>query len=116
MAAALNGGQRRNVLRQWWPFATHRGLYHDSHDELTRPRDDALSLIPFAAISAALVAMPSLSEAIVNRTVNNYSLPETDVETMERLSDDLLENCFAKMTGHETAPLGCSSVDVSPLP
>jgi predicted ATP-grasp superfamily ATP-dependent carboligase len=85
MAKALEGTGRPALLGEiarWW---RGRGLYQDSQDELTRPREDWLSIVPAAAVALLLVARPGAAKGLVTRTVNNYSLHQTAVEAMRRV-------------------------------
>ena len=51
-----------------------RDVYVDSQDELTRPREDPLSLLPTMFVVAQLLVSPGISRRIVRRAVDNYSL------------------------------------------
>ena len=91
---ALAGGGRRALLREWWHRQTGQDLYHDSQDELARLFDDPLSMLPAGAVCLGLLARPGSAEDIVNRTVDNYSLPDDAVSTISELSDDVAADCF----------------------
>lgn len=85
MATALKGGSRRRLLAELRGSWAHRGIYQESQDEMTRPRDDWLSVVPAAAVSLLLLARPRAAQWLVTRTVNNYSLHQTAVEGMRSL-------------------------------
>jgi predicted ATP-grasp superfamily ATP-dependent carboligase len=85
MHEALRGATRgdlRGIIRQ-----IHRGegVYYNSQDELTRPCEDWLSAIPAGWITARLLARPSVARKIVEKTVNNYSLPEAAADRIRDL-------------------------------
>lgn len=84
-AAALEGGNRRRLLGEIGRAWRGRDIYRESQDELTRPRDDWQSVIPATAVSLLLLARPRAAGWLVTRTVNNYSLHQTAVETMRCL-------------------------------
>jgi hypothetical protein len=85
---------RGALLREISDFRAGRGIYANSDDELTRPRDDQLSRVPRMWIAAQLLAWPALARRIVAKTVENYSLPESATETIKRLPLNLLKGCF----------------------
>ena len=75
MAKALKGASRGELWRERRMMRRGEDLYADSEDELTRPRDDRLSVIPALAVTAELLLNPSRARTIVKKTVDNYSLP-----------------------------------------
>jgi len=90
MAAALEGRSRWRLLTEIGRIWAGRGLYEDSQDELTRPREDWLSAVPATAVSLLLLAWPRAAKRLVTRTVNNYSLHQTAVEAMRGLRPSCL--------------------------
>ena len=94
MSVAYNGEGRRALLRELRDWRAGRGLYANSQDELTRFRDDPLSIVPAIWIAAQLLIWPRLARWIVDATVRNYSLPETATEAIKQLPLDLLDNDF----------------------
>jgi predicted ATP-grasp superfamily ATP-dependent carboligase len=93
MGLAQEGASRRRLLAELARAWLGRPPYDFSEDELTRPWEDWLSLIPALYLATRLVSMPSAARPIVARTVRNYSLSEGGVEAIRRLPCDLLEPC-----------------------
>jgi hypothetical protein len=91
LSAALEGSRRRNLLQEIWRQARHRGLYEASEDELTRPRQDQLSLLPYLWIALRLLVSPRQAQRIVAQTIANYSLPEDAVQAILGLPEDTVE-------------------------
>jgi hypothetical protein len=89
MSMALAGESRGALIREIWEHAAGRGIYENSEDELTRPREDRLSRLPRFWITTQLLAWPGLAQKIVAKTVENYSLPDSAIETIKRLSLNL---------------------------
>lgn len=94
LAYALNGDNRRTILREALQMLTGRGKYQNASTEITRPREDPLSLIPAVATFIQLLIHPGLGRRLVNRTVGNYSLPQSGVDEIHRLSDEQLAGFF----------------------
>lgn len=84
MHQALQGATRSELRATIRQIRRGEGVYYNSQDELTRPREDWLSAIPAAWITARLLARPAVAKKIVDKTVNNYSLPE---EAADRIRD-----------------------------
>jgi hypothetical protein len=97
-AMALEGQGRRQMLGELWRSLRRRGWYEDSQDELTRPRDDWLSLIPYLGVTSVLLARPGAARGLIRRTVENYSLHPSAVEKIRTLQP----RCF----GSQEAPSG----------
>ena len=91
---AICGANRRTLFRDSFQMLTGRGPYRGCAREITRPKEDPLSLIPAAATVAQLLVYPGLGRVIVNGTVGNYSLPQAGVEKIHALSDEQLDDFF----------------------
>ncbi|HEX4412636.1 MAG TPA: hypothetical protein VH107_03340 [Lacipirellulaceae bacterium] len=91
MSAAYDGETRRAIWREQRECAAGRGLYENSEDEITRPREDPLSRLPRIWTTAQLLACPAIARRIVSKTVANYALPESATARIKRLPLDLLE-------------------------
>ena len=91
---SIGGANRRELLSEAIKMLTGRGQYRDSVPEITRPKQDPLSLIPAIATFAQLLLYPGLGRVIVNGTVDNYSLPQSGVEMIHALSDEQLDEFF----------------------
>ena len=74
LALALKRGTRRQLFGELFRRWTGRDFYRDAQNELTRPRQDWMSLIPSSAVTLLLLARPQAAQWLVSRTVNNYSL------------------------------------------
>ncbi|MEM8670458.1 MAG: hypothetical protein AAGG48_23230 [Planctomycetota bacterium] len=97
ISMALNGAGRWALVREWGRNLLSRGLYRDSQDELTRPRQDYLSVVPLIWIGLQLLVLPRRSESIVAKTVDDYALPESAVERVHQLPDDLVDELFSQL-------------------
>lgn len=96
ISMALEGCGRWQLMREFGRYLVSSGLYHASQDELTRPRDDYLSVVPLLWIGLQLLAIPRRSEAIVAKTVEDYALPESAVELVHQLPDQLVDELFGR--------------------
>jgi hypothetical protein len=94
MAKALFGASRRELLSELRDRRAGRGLYENSQDELTRPREDWMSLVPDRAICWQLLANPASAHKIVRKTVENYSLPSAAVASIRQLQPEMAERWF----------------------
>ncbi len=92
---ALEGKGRLSILRELWSSLRGKGMYEGSEDELTRPREDALSLVPATAVTALLTAYPGAARWLIRRTVANYSLPGSAANAIQQISQEDLKRCFA---------------------
>ncbi|MEX0643305.1 MAG: hypothetical protein WD468_11420 [Pirellulales bacterium] len=91
MSAAYFGQGRGALVKELRNWYAGRGLYENSQDELTRFRDDPLSILPAIWIATQLLIWPRLARWIVDATVRNYSLPESAIESIKRLPLNLLD-------------------------
>ena len=85
MSMAYEGQGRGALIEEIRDHADGRGIYEDSEDELTRRREDRLSRLPRFWITTQLLAWPPIARRIVAKTVKNYALPESAVETIKSL-------------------------------
>jgi hypothetical protein len=91
MSMAYDGCGRTALVREIRNHAAGRGIYEGSKDELTRPREDPLSRLPRFWIAAQLLAWPPIARRIVAKTVENYALPESAIESIKSLPISLHE-------------------------
>jgi predicted ATP-grasp superfamily ATP-dependent carboligase len=77
LALADEGQSRRNLIREMVRAWRHQGAFARSQDELTRPGEDFLSLLPALYISMRLLLNPRAAASAINRTVERYALTET---------------------------------------
>jgi len=94
MSAATKGLNRRQLVTDLYDACTSTNDFHDSEDELTRWKDDLPSVIPAAAVVLQLLLSPRSASRIVEKTVANYSLPESAASVIRELSIDELRKCF----------------------
>jgi predicted ATP-grasp superfamily ATP-dependent carboligase len=87
LAHGQNGASRGPLLRELWHALRKRGLYAGSQDEITRPRDDPLSLIPAAFLSLRLLINPRTAASVIAQTVDNYSLSEPAARAIRELTE-----------------------------
>jgi hypothetical protein len=85
LAEAQHGRPRRALLAELWQAWIHRGLYAGSQDELVRPRDDLLSLVPAAWLTGRVLLNPRSADRLVNGTVENYALTEDAARVIRKL-------------------------------
>ncbi len=104
LSMAYSGATRWELVREISKFRTHRGLYEDSQDELTRVRDDYLSIVPMWAVAVQLLAWPKLAKKIVADTVENYSLPKSATEAFEALDVESFRSVFARTPSKNGVP------------
>jgi hypothetical protein len=90
MSMAFEGQGRRALVREIREYAAGRGIYENSEDELTRPKDDRLSRLPRFWITMQLLAWPGVATKIVSKTVENYALPESSIAEIRNVSPDVL--------------------------
>ncbi len=83
LGLAEAGGSRRAVLREAWRWWRRQGLYQDSGDELTRPRDDRLSLLPALWVTMQLIAWPGRARKLIQGAVEHYALNEATARQIE---------------------------------
>jgi hypothetical protein len=94
MTLAKDGAGRLRLAREWLDMLRGNGLYENSTDELTRPRDDLPSILPLVWISMQLMAWPGIARRIVAKTVENYALPEAATEAIKALPLDGFDALF----------------------
>jgi hypothetical protein len=93
MSLAYEGAGRLALTRELRRFASRDELYFNGQDELTRPRDDRMSALPFIWTTLQLLAWPGVAKHIVAKTVGGYSLPESVTEQIKALPADCLGQC-----------------------
>jgi hypothetical protein len=94
MSQALEGSSRRALLSELRQQFLRRGLYENSRDELTRPKNDPLSAVAFGWIAARLLVRPGSVHGMVRRTVANYALT---AEAAQRIRELPLEKLTASL-------------------
>ena len=87
LAAAEHGCSRRALLAELWQACTHQGRYAGSQDELVRPHEDILSLLPATWLASQVLLNPRSAERFVNSTVSNYALTEDAARLIRQLRE-----------------------------
>lgn len=100
MTLARDGASRRHLLKEMADRRHGRGIYENSQDDLTRPSDDILSMLPRGWITLQLLAWPGLANHIVNKTVEDYSLPESATEEIKALRLEDFDALFPDSRDH----------------
>lgn len=94
IAKALDGANRRQIAAEMWRQWRGQSVYAESCDEITRPRLDWLSMVPYAWVAGRLLLRPSVGETIVRRTVENYALTAEAADRIAGISAEQLAACL----------------------
>jgi predicted ATP-grasp superfamily ATP-dependent carboligase len=89
MSLAYEGASRLTLVRELRRFRAGDEPYCNGEDELTRPREDRMSALPFVYTTAQLLAWPHIAKRIVAKTVGDYSLPAELTEQLRALPLDI---------------------------
>jgi predicted ATP-grasp superfamily ATP-dependent carboligase len=92
MSLACDGAGRTALLRELRRIKAGDEPYSGGEDELTRPREDRLSALPFVYTTSQLLAWPRIAKRIVAKTVGGYSLPEATTQEIKALPLDIVDN------------------------
>ncbi len=90
IADAYNGATRRELFRRLWNHWTSQGDFGSCESDMTRLREDKLSLIPATAVILRLLASPRSANSLAHDTVDNYSLPATAASIIDAFPADAL--------------------------
>jgi predicted ATP-grasp superfamily ATP-dependent carboligase len=90
MSLAHDGANRGMLMRELRRFTAGDEPYCNGEDELTRPREDRLSVLPFVYTTVQLLAWPRIAKRIVAKTVSGYSLPAELTEQLKALPLDIV--------------------------
>lgn len=90
MSMAYDGHGRFAIAREMKRFLSRDELYREGEDEITRPREDRLSLLPFVWTTTQLLAWPKVARRIVAKTVGGYSLPAAQTDQIRSLSAEFV--------------------------
>src|SRR5262249_35838629 len=86
LALAEAGAKRRQLLAEVLRAWRGQGPYAASQDELTRPGDDWLSVVPAAYLAIRLLLRPLAAATAINRTVERYALTGPAAHKMRSLT------------------------------
>jgi predicted ATP-grasp superfamily ATP-dependent carboligase len=89
LAAGQQGRGRKGILSELWSIMGSKGAYRGSLDDITRPQEDFLSLIPAVAVFGKLMLNPDSANDIVAGAVSRYSLAERAIQTIKDTPQDL---------------------------
>jgi predicted ATP-grasp superfamily ATP-dependent carboligase len=92
LAKGEDGARRRDIVRELAAARRGEGVYERSEDELTRPKEDPLSLLPAAVVVGRLLWSPRQAERIVRGTVSNYALTESAARSIRELDLAITKN------------------------
>ena len=95
LAAGERGDSRRSLLAEIARVWRGQGVYRGSEDELTRLREDYLSLLPFMFVAGRLIVRPASASKMIHTAVSHYSLTHEAVNRIDRLSTQELAACFS---------------------
>jgi hypothetical protein len=101
ISRALDGANRRALVGEMRRQFRGRGLYENSHEEMTRPKQDWLSTIPYAWIAGQLLASPKRAAKLVRGTVDNYALT---AEAAQRIREIPFADLVASLNGDSWRP------------
>jgi len=90
ISLAHEGAGRAALLRELRRIRARDEPYCQGEDELTRPREDRLSALPFVYTVGQLLAWPKIAKRIVAKTVGGYSLPQQMTEQIRALPLDIV--------------------------
>jgi hypothetical protein len=85
LAVAQASPTRGRMLGEFVRAASGQGVYAGSEDEITRPAEDTLSLLPAIFVAGRLLVYPRAASRIIRQTVENYALSEAAVAMMIKL-------------------------------
>ncbi|MFG0287814.1 MAG: hypothetical protein ACF8CQ_06560 [Rhodopirellula sp. JB044] len=91
IADAYNGATRRALIKRLWEHWRGRGVYGGYDSELTRPREDVLSLVPATAVILRLLVAPRSAKELAYSTVDNYSLPHRAATVIDEMPADAFQ-------------------------
>ena len=84
LGCALQGGNRRELMRQCWNLAAGRGAYADSAEELTPVRQDWMSIVPLLAVAISLLIQPKLAATIAQKGWGAHLLDNDSIDLISR--------------------------------
>jgi hypothetical protein len=94
MSRAMEGASRRELWAEMQRQRRGEGHYARSHDELTRPGKDWLSVLPYVWVAGRLLARPAAAQEMVHRTVKNYALTADAARRIRDMRQDELQACL----------------------
>ncbi len=95
IADAYNGATRRQLFKRLWNHWTRRGDFGSCDSDMTRLRQDPLSLVPATAVILRLLLFPRSAQELAKGTVDNYSLPQSAATIIDRLPEDALNEILS---------------------
>jgi hypothetical protein len=94
MSRAMEGAKRSELIHEIARQRRREGFYGHSHDELTRPRADWKSALPYVWVAGRLIASPASAQRMVHDTVKNYALSAESAARIREIPQDQLVACF----------------------
>jgi predicted ATP-grasp superfamily ATP-dependent carboligase len=83
LGCAVQGGSRRDLMRECWRLVTNSGPYAGSIEELTPLRLDWISAVPLAMIAMSLLAAPKLAAALARKGWGGHLLDLASIRLIE---------------------------------
>ncbi len=96
MTRAQEGASRRELVREIRSQRRGEGVYANSEEEMIRPKDDWLSIVPYLWVAGRLLLRPAAANQFVRSTVDRYALTK---EAAERIANLPLERLTAALAG-----------------
>ncbi|MEZ6090590.1 MAG: hypothetical protein R3C05_21730 [Pirellulaceae bacterium] len=90
IADAYNGATRFQLFKRLLNHWLGRGDFGSCESDMTRLREDKLSLVPATAVILRLLVAPRSANSLAQGTVDNYSLSYAAATAIDRLPDDFL--------------------------
>jgi predicted ATP-grasp superfamily ATP-dependent carboligase len=94
MSRAMEGAGRRELWQELRRQRRGDGLYETSNEELTRPRVDRWSALPYVWVAGRLLARPAAAQRMVHATVKNYALSADAAQRIRDTPQEKLSACF----------------------
>lgn len=95
LSIARRGGSRLEVATDLFHGFRGSDRFFKSENELTRMKEDWMSIIPAAAVSLAMLVVPKASHRMVSGTVGGYSVPPGAARRISALGASELETALS---------------------
>ncbi len=94
-SAVVDRSSWTQLFRQWWKLWVDQGEYWNYPDEITRPWEDSLSLIPSWFFAAQALTLRGFIGPQLRQAIRNYALTPAAAARISQLSEEQLQECFA---------------------
>jgi predicted ATP-grasp superfamily ATP-dependent carboligase len=96
LSRAQSGANRRDLVREMRHQWRGTDIYANSEEEMVRPGNDWLSIVPYAWVAGRLLMRPGAADRFVRTTVERYALSK---EAAERIASLPLEQLTTALEG-----------------